>query len=582
MNMKKKLRRAFTNATPDVLNGILQECTSPQETREMVTAPPQKQPRRSWEVLSTAAAAALLLCVVGVGILFLGNPDSFGLSNSTDPSTDPTTTGLETYVDFTDLIRRAWAIVDPEETNNEEANTSRLTEQDGTALFHLEISSGGYCYGFDYNARTGQLKNLEVIICDCIKDGYISEGVAAQIALLDVSLSNPNVEWTLLEPELNEAIRCYIITLSHPMLAYSEIRFVDCVNGQFVEDFNWISTCFSATGSWYNMALTCSYTSPTELSLARFFYNGFSDESREPTEDELALYGDTPLEMDLIRLPVKKMNSVLTRYFGITLDDMDGSCFEGLIWLERTGCYYMIHNDALSVEGFTIVGRTITSDGEITVQYTVDGSEDVYDLVVTSQDVDYRILSNSVYRASGDTAEDPTSPADGNIGTELAISTALEYLGFAEGEVADLTCEFDGESYYIVTFTARQKRHFITVGAFNPNVEAYSFEYLADPISYDDARMDTSDYLPHDTMKITTIFPQYISILRPQKVSGAKETGSTLKPERWFRIPGCKLRLRQHTNTHRARFSTRPDYSVYAQLIPDLAAAAAAAARSPS
>ena len=34
--------------------------------------------------------------------------------------------------------------------------------------------------------------------------------------------------------------------------------------------------------SWYNMALTCEYTSPAEINLMRLFYNGFDDETTKP------------------------------------------------------------------------------------------------------------------------------------------------------------------------------------------------------------------------------------------------------------------------------------------------------------
>lgn len=152
---------------------------------------------------------------------------------------------------------------------------------------------------------------------------------------------------------------------------------VDAFTGEILlRDINvsdLLTDLFDEWGSWYNMALTCEFENPSTLKLSRFFYNGFPDESQTPTDEERAALQAAGVyweEADLIRLPSGKMDDILIQYFGITLAEMDESCFDGLTYLESTDCYYMMHTDAICVEGFSIEALETLENGNLAVQYT--------------------------------------------------------------------------------------------------------------------------------------------------------------------------------------------------------------------
>lgn len=130
---------------------------------------------------------------------------------------------------------------------------------------------------------------------------------------------------------------------------------------------------FGPMNSRYNWALTSQYADPTFVDLELLFYLGFSDESSKPTDAEWEELKDRPgfdINYDLKRLPVDKMNQVLTQYFGITLEDVDASGFEGLVYLESTNCYYRMGTDASVVENFKATAVEVLEDGTIRLSYT--------------------------------------------------------------------------------------------------------------------------------------------------------------------------------------------------------------------
>ena len=130
---------------------------------------------------------------------------------------------------------------------------------------------------------------------------------------------------------------------------------------------------FGPMNSRYNWALTSQYADPTCVNLKELFYNGFSDESAKPTDAEWEELKDLPgfdINYDLKRLPVEKMNQVLTQYFGITLEDVNAVGFEGLAYLESTDCYYRMCTDVSVVENFKATAVEDLEDGTIRLSYT--------------------------------------------------------------------------------------------------------------------------------------------------------------------------------------------------------------------
>lgn len=155
--------------------------------------------------------------------------------------------------------------------------------------------------------------------------------------------------------------------------------------------------------AWYGQAATSIFASPAEIDLYAFFYNGIPGESADPTEEENQFlqtkwdegyWADGQLESDLVRLPVDKMNELLQKYLGITLDQTNGTGLDSLTYWEETGCYYGRHGDASIWENSTVTEVTTNADGAYQVRYTdhTDGGE--YIITLMPSGGGYLILSN--------------------------------------------------------------------------------------------------------------------------------------------------------------------------------------------
>lgn len=156
--------------------------------------------------------------------------------------------------------------------------------------------------------------------------------------------------------------------------------------------------------SWYNQATTSLYASPEEIDLREFFYNGIHGESQKPTtEEEAFLQSQWPqidLGLDLMRLPVEKMNAILRQYFGMELEDFNGVGMENLVYWSETDAYYDSHGDGNGTHTFTVTNVTITADGAYQVYYYSENNNYSFhatDFVLTlmpNGDGSYRILSH--------------------------------------------------------------------------------------------------------------------------------------------------------------------------------------------
>lgn len=149
---------------------------------------------------------------------------------------------------------------------------------------------------------------------------------------------------------------------------------------------------------FYNYALTSEYTTPADVNLFNLFQNGFPDESDDPTEEEIVLLdgklGTYWQEYDLARLPVEKMDAVLTELFGITLEQTNGVGLEYLTYLEETNCYYTANTGVYYAEIVVSYVETL-DDGSLMVQYATPYNGDFMVKLMPSDDGDYRFLSNT-------------------------------------------------------------------------------------------------------------------------------------------------------------------------------------------
>lgn len=166
-----------------------------------------------------------------------------------------------------------------------------------------------------------------------------------------------------------------------------------------IEQMQWLIDHQYGTIDFINDALTSDYATPEDVNLCYLFYDGFDDETKKPTEEELILldgkFSQHWKNEDLIRLPSDKMDAVLTELFQIKLEDTKKVGLDNLVYLEETDCYYMVHTGTSYAE--IIVSKVeYQSDDVILVYYSR-----VYpaaDMVVTMKKNgdSYQILSNTL------------------------------------------------------------------------------------------------------------------------------------------------------------------------------------------
>lgn len=232
-----------------------------------------------------------------------------------------------------------------------------------------------------------------------------------------------------------------------------------------IQEMNTFNELFGNMGSWYNMALTCQYASPAELRLENFFYNGLPGETNTATDNERSLLKAHFEDMefaDLIRLPVGRMNKILTACFGVTVEELNDEAFDGLVYLESTDCYYMMHSDALATENFCISAIEKTDDGTIRLTYTTSYNDCENLVVLVPRGDSYQILSNTY----------SVNLPDGNIGPERAIKAALEHLGCSREEARDLSWDYFSTSYFVY-FTADGHHYEVIVDGYSSQVKNY-------------------------------------------------------------------------------------------------------------
>ena len=170
------------------------------------------------------------------------------------------------------------------------------------------------------------------------------------------------------------------------------------------EELAKFNALFGELGSWYNKALDYEYTTPTETMDWEIFSGAFRDESNQISDSEIselkAMYPESveAIEnLDIHRLPVDRINQVLTQLFGITLADMDDSVVSGLPYIERTDCYYLIGGGVGGVMNFNALSVEHQEDGTIRLTYTQDcwrGDATMYVVTLMPYGDSYRILSN--------------------------------------------------------------------------------------------------------------------------------------------------------------------------------------------
>lgn len=357
-----------------------------------------------------------------------------------------------------------------------------------THLIGFDYSISNDVYQFDFvfadasctcriDARTGGIKDPNVRV------DRISEETAKETALAYANFAADSVSG--LTAFLNESDSSYLVSFDAEGVHYEitihatsglilEVKLPSGARPQSVG----FDVFAGGRGNWLRQGLTHAYATHSQLKLYQIFGRGFDDESQEPTDEETAylntVWTTNWADLDLIRLPADKIDQVLQQYYGIRLDELDAACFEGLAYMESTGCYYYATGDVNAVESHYINAyRTQTlSDGSLRVYYYLDYTHyEPWVVTLRQNDRDWVILSNQHLADITDPdSGGPTDP-DGSISFWGAVDLAMEYTGLTTPEQITITGNRI-EDHYVIYVNTDSIIYKVTVKAY------YDFDIL--------------------------------------------------------------------------------------------------------
>ncbi len=155
--------------------------------------------------------------------------------------------------------------------------------------------------------------------------------------------------------------------------------------------------------TFWNMALCQAYDDARMLNLVDLFYNGCPIQGERATAQErkeLETMLGKEIEADINRCIPAEMNQVLTELFGLTLEDFGDDALKSFLYLESTGCYYLLRSDVLYAHKLNVVDFHELENGNVEVYYSVERWTNMNGVVTLKPSADgYHILSNSFAEA---------------------------------------------------------------------------------------------------------------------------------------------------------------------------------------
>lgn len=495
MNTPKKIREAFENATPDVLDAVLSNCRLEKGTG--IPGKDKKKGRRLLEFAATAAAVLLLFGVgagiaglIGSGLTFSpagqGNRDIDDVPQfiSTNPNeTEPQNTVGPITSEEAKRIAVEFIGTQPENimlSSMPGAVSCECGEEDGRMVYEIEVHHGSWKYDVEIDAWTGEILDWE----------------------REDKISGEPVEYDGADDAI-AAARQYVMT-ENPT-AGGEPYLYSCLAGTDTSG----NVSFWKIKLAYNRKSYTMYVSQDDLAVSDV---EVMDGYRDGDGNAASLISETKardIALGDLGIPLDDVN-----YLDIELDDDSG--YE-IYKIDITGAFGAYEYSIDSVTG-SILNRIGESGMELNHDYFDYDSyltcafswRDARDKALEGADVrlseltelefdtlpvngtDYVISFSDgkgeyecrIHSGTGEilyfseescgTDTEPTPP-DGNIGPETAIGFALAYAGLTADQVINLECEYDSEEYgsklhYDVSFEYGGYEYEIKVHAFSPEI----------------------------------------------------------------------------------------------------------------
>lgn len=331
------------------------------------------------------------------------------------------------------------------------------------------------------NARTGGIQNSNA------EGNQLSQETATDIALNYVNLSADQVSDLTATLSGNTS---YLVSFEANSIHY-EITVHD-TSGLILEVKLPITTrpqsigfdIFAGyNGNWLRQGLTHAYDSPAQLQLAQLFSKGFDTETTTPTDEEIAYLNtvwptDWPQE-DLIRLPAEQMDQVLQQYYGIRLEELGTACFDGLVYMESTNCYYCMAGNSAALELNDIKAYRVEtiSDGSLRLYYYLHQRQfEPWVVTLRQNDREWVILSNQHLEDITDPNSGEPDVPDGSISFWGAAELAMEYTGLTDLEHVTVTGNRI-DDHYVIYLNDTDILYKVTVKAYH-SFDILDFEMI--------------------------------------------------------------------------------------------------------
>ena len=149
--------------------------------------------------------------------------------------------------------------------------------------------------------------------------------------------------------------------------------------------------------NWYARIATSLFTDPKDVNLYDMFRNAYPA-YKDFTEAELTYLHTTFLSdaignLDIVKIPAGEMNSMLLRYLGLNIEQVNQVGMENLVYFSETNSYYCICND-VAVQQITVHSSYYHSGYFIYYELGEPDGYPEYVMQVEYKDGYFTVLSN--------------------------------------------------------------------------------------------------------------------------------------------------------------------------------------------
>ena len=147
-----------------------------------------------------------------------------------------------------------------------------------------------------------------------------------------------------------------------------------------------------------NHFLCQSFSCPEELDLSVLFYDGSSGtyQMDQRELDQLIALGADP-QSSVVKLDPVQMDGLLQKYTGLGLEQLPSDLDREGYYLESTGCYYLVHGDALLFTCPELESGLRQEDGTVQLRYRFPMAQDahmLWTLTLRPAEGSYQFVSN--------------------------------------------------------------------------------------------------------------------------------------------------------------------------------------------